>query len=250
MRVFRPDVRRPAARSRSRLAWLVSAAALLCPACALELRSAATLQDLAPGLVAGATLERADPPAADPASDPERAPRQVVYTGVLRIAVSDPTAAADAARGLADSLGGWLQLLAGHQVTLRIPADRWSAVLERASALGRVLDRRLQSSDVTEQVVDLRLRLKNALALRDRLAAILDKADTVPAALQVETELARVRTEIEQMEGQLQVLERQVAFATLTLDFVQVQAAPRRSELPFAWLRDLGVGSLLSGGGS
>ena len=78
-----------------------------------------------------------------------------------------------------------------------------------------------------------------------RLAA-LAQAETVEAALKVEKELNRARTEVERIEGRLGFLPDRIAFSTITIGFTPAASAPDRPQaLPFPWLRQLGLGNLL-----
>jgi Domain of unknown function (DUF4349) len=172
--------------------------------------------------------------------------RMIVYTGRFSVAVGSIETALRTAREMAEDMGGYVQSLQNDTVTLRIPAARFDDALEGLRGMGRILSRSIETKDVTEDVVDLRLRLRNAMALRDRLAELLARAETVEAALKVETELSRVRTEIERIEGRLLVLSKQVSFSTLTVRFVHSGQAPVRPQaLPFPWLRQLGLENLL-----
>jgi len=58
-----------------------------------------------------------------------------------------------------------------------------------AQALGQIISKNIDAQDVTDEYTDLQLRLKNAEALRDRFAAILEKAANVKDTLEVEREL-------------------------------------------------------------
>lgn len=103
------------------------------------------------------------------------------------------------------------------QITVRVAAkglDRMTADLEK---LGVVLSQTASASDVTEQYVDLDARLKNLRAEEARLRAFFDRAESVKDLLAVQSELSRVRGEIEAMTAQVTYLERQVARATLTI---------------------------------
>jgi len=102
-------------------------------------------------------------------------------------------------------------------ITLRVPAARLSAAEQDAAKLGRVLTQSASESDVTQQHVDMAARLKNLRAEEARLRAFLGKAKNVSEMLAIETELSRVRGEIESMQAQLTYLEHQAALATLTI---------------------------------
>ena len=177
---------------------------------------------------------------------PASAERLLVYSGRLETAVGNIDEALDVARAMAEELGGYFQSISDQTITLRVPASRWEEALTRVAAIGRILNRRIEAADVTEEVVDLRLRLRNSLALGKRLEELLQMAKTVEETLKVEKELNRIRTEIERLEGRLQFLSDRIAFSTLVIRFVEVSSAPTRPQaLPVPWLQALGLNRLL-----
>jgi hypothetical protein len=187
--------------------------------------------------------------AADPRTPPN-ADRKLITNGELQLAVADLEQSIDQAQRWANEVGGYAQSLTNDTIHLRIPASRWDEALTRATAMGRVLQKQVQVQDVTEEFLDLEIQLANARALRQRLEELMAKAEDVKAALEVELELARVRTEIERIEGRLKYLSHNVAMSSLVLRFVAVDTAPRRTRsLPFSWLPALGVERLLGLGG-
>lgn len=102
-------------------------------------------------------------------------------------------------------------------VTIRVPATKLDALQRDVAKLGTVLNESAQSSDVTEQAIDLDARLTNLRAEEARLRTFLNDATKVSDLLAVERELARVRGEIESIDAQLTYLKRQAARSTLTV---------------------------------
>lgn len=102
-------------------------------------------------------------------------------------------------------------------VTIRVDADKLDALTEAAAGLGDVTTRSESAADVSEQAVDLEARLKNLRTEEDRLRSFLTRTNVVKDLLAVESELSRVRGEIEAMDAQLTYLKRQSAKATLTV---------------------------------
>ena len=219
-----------------------------------EIPGSASGGDLPPPPVPGSRLlasrstSRAEPGGAQ-ATSPATSPRMMVYTSWLTMVVHEPQAAVAQAEQIAQELGGYVQRVQGLVVTLRIPADRYQEAIKRIETLGQVADRRLQAEDKTDEFVDLEARLKNAIAVRGRLAELLARAENVEAALKVELELKRVGEEIERLTAQLENLRNQIALGTITLTFQSVarqdpSAAPL-GRLPFEWLRELSPTNLL-----
>jgi hypothetical protein len=103
------------------------------------------------------------------------------------------------------------------------------------------------AEDVTDQYVDLELRLRNAQAVRARLEKLLETA-SVRDAVEIHKELARVTEEIERLEGKLKLLRDRIAFSTITVSFERTEPQRVRTQqalLPFPWMRMMGLAPLL-----
>jgi hypothetical protein len=110
--------------------------------------------------------------------------------------------------------------------TVKVPTDQVDATLAVIRSLGRVQDESRGSEDVTAQSVDLDARLANARRTEQRLVAVLaQRTGKVSDVLEVEREIARVRGEIEQMEGARKRLTTRIDFATIDLRFEEERHA-------------------------
>lgn len=141
----------------------------------------------------------------------------------LALEVESVPGAALQVQAIAESLGGFLVRLSGSggavnprsDLLIRVPQAQFTPALERIEALGEVQSRSLGSEDVTERHLDLTARLAIYGKEEQRLLSLLERTDSVPELLSVERELSRVRTNIERAQGQLALLERRVALATI-----------------------------------
>lgn len=101
-------------------------------------------------------------------------------------------------------------------VQLRVPAARFDAALAEIRAVGtRVRAEKQTGKDVTEEFIDLDARLRTQRALEAQFLEIMKRANNVSDALEVHTQLASVRTEIERVEGRRRFLENQAALSTI-----------------------------------
>ncbi len=175
--------------------------------------------------------------------------RVIVYTAEYHVAVANTQAAQGEAEKLAAELNGYVQSITEDRVVLRIPADKFSAATARVERMGQLVSRQIQAQDITEEYVDLRMRLSSSQAMLKRLEALLEKAPDAKQALEVEREIARVMTEIERLQGRIRLLETQAALSTVAIQFHRLSEAPRPAllgrKLPFDWLHTLGVNALL-----
>lgn len=150
------------------------------------------------------------------------AERMLVWTASLSLVVNDPAAAAARAAEIAEKSGGYVEEKSSYESTigmkLRVPAKALPSALDALGTLGSVSSRFVSAQDVTESCIDLEARLKNASALRDRLKALVEQAKDVKDVLAIETELTRVQSEVDSMEGRLKAMKGRVALAEVSLD--------------------------------
>ena len=183
------------------------------------------------------------------ATDTPTAGPLLIYTAELNLAVHEVREHMNEVIAVADDVGGFLASQDQAVVVIRVPASRFRETLNRIEALGDVLNRQIAAQDVSDQVRDIRIRLRNAIQMRDRLAELLERAETVPESLTIERELERLTESIELLRGQLRVLEDRVAYSTITVRFQPIRQdreVPReRFRLPFPWLNDLGLHRLM-----
>ena len=112
------------------------------------------------------------------------------------------------------------------QVTLRIPVDSFDNAISRIRHLSGVKVNSVQTSakDVTSQYVDLQARIHSLQATRSTYLRILEKASTIGEILSVQQRVNDVQTQIEQLQGQLNVLADQTSLGTLTVSVDQKHA--------------------------
>ena len=149
----------------------------------------------------------------------------VVYTGTLDVRVGDVEVASRGALAKVTTAGGYLfsqrstATSGAPSATLvfKLPPTAFLDVLTQLATLGTEVGRNVQADDVTAQLVDLDARLKAAQTSADRMRELLAHSANVTELVSVEGELAKREAAVEQIKGQLRVIESQVAAATLTL---------------------------------
>ncbi len=170
--------------------------------------------------------------------------RQVIYSAGLRLVVVSVREAHISVVSIARELGGHLQENDARSVTVRVPAAAFDTALERIQLLGEVLDANVRASDVTEEMLDLGIRLENARRARERLLEHLARSEKVEDTLKIELELTRVTGEIERLEGRQRYLRSQIAMSTIRVELNTNQPQQRgdQLDLPFEWIGRLGDG--------
>jgi hypothetical protein len=103
-------------------------------------------------------------------------------------------------------------------MTARVPSARFDESLsEIRQAAKRVIVETVKGQDVTEEFIDIEARLKTQKALEAQFLEIMKQAKTVEDALNVQSEIASVRGEIEKVEGRKRFLENQSSFSTIKI---------------------------------
>jgi hypothetical protein len=150
----------------------------------------------------------------------------------LTIQVDDVKAAIDQATRLADSLNGYVASSSfddggpSASVVLRVPQWNFSKAMHSLSNLGVLKSQSISSNDVTEQYVNLQAQLDSYTTEESALLRILNSSTTVNDALNSENAIQNTEAQINDLEGQLLVMQRLVAFATINVDFTQPAKNP------------------------
>ena len=101
---------------------------------------------------------------------------------------------------------------------VRIPTTEYAAFLTGVGSLGFTESRSENAQDVTEEFVDVEARIKTKRKLEERMVTMLEeRPGKLSDVLEIERELARVREEIERMEGRMRFLSDRTSLATVTL---------------------------------
>lgn len=113
--------------------------------------------------------------------------------------------------------------------SLRIPAAQLDSTVAEFRQLGRVESESQSGRDVSKEYVDLVARLANARNAAQRLTQLLSqRTGKLSDVLAVESELARLQGEIEQMEAERKNTESQLAYAALQLNVGEYYKAQLR----------------------
>jgi uncharacterized coiled-coil protein SlyX len=170
--------------------------------------------------------------------------RQIVYRASLTLSVQDFGETEKSMAALIKSSGGYVAQFRedrpygaqrGGHWTVRVPVPQFDTFLEAASKLGVADHREVQAEDVTEEYVDLSARLKNKQQLETRLLELVAKrSDEIKDVIAIEAELARVREEIERMQGRLRYLANRVAMTTVEITAYQRESYRPPEALTFA----------------
>lgn len=170
--------------------------------------------------------------AGDSQSMAEAMNRKIIRNGELTLEVTAPQEVQRKISSIAESQGGFVvtseskqrQIAEGAKpeieisLVIRVPAAQFGAAMDQVRSAGnRVVQEKITGEDVTEEFIDLEARIKTQKALEDQFLEIMKRANKVEDALEVERQIAEVRTEIEKLEGRKRFLENRASLSTITV---------------------------------
>ena len=107
-------------------------------------------------------------------------------------------------------------------IVIKVPIDKYDALINDISAAGKVAAKNITSSDVTEEYIDLESRAKTQKELEQRLLKLLsEKTARLTDVVEVEEKLASVRQRIESIEGKMKYLMSQASYSTLSVSIYE-----------------------------
>jgi hypothetical protein len=126
----------------------------------------------------------------------------------------------DDATGIAEAAGGFVLSSSISQenqgtLTMRIPSRKLDGAIVKLRSLGRLAELNLTGKDVTSAYIDLKARLSVLQTQRELIVKLLHQSTTVSGQLSLSNKFSDVQSQIEQIQGQLNVLNDKVDLATL-----------------------------------
>jgi hypothetical protein len=158
--------------------------------------------------------------------------RKIIRNAEMTIETDTPNESQRLIGSIAEKHGGFVVISESKQneavsqsvastvvnMVVRVPAQKFEATMEEIRGVGgHILHEKRAGQDVTEEYIDLEARIRTKRALETQFMEIMKQAHKVSDALEVQTQLAEVRTEIERLEGRRRFLENQSALSTINI---------------------------------
>ena len=122
----------------------------------------------------------------------------------------------------------------GHAVlVIKVPPTEVARVLGNLDGTGRVLSVQQSAQDVTDQLIDLDVRIANKRESVENVRKMMGQTTDLGQLVTLENELTWRQTELEQLEAQQRNLGDRVALSTLTIE-IRPSAAPGAATPPAA----------------
>lgn len=173
-------------------------------------------------------------------SEASQSARLMIYTAEITVVVEKISESFRNIKALAENIGGYMQSMSANSIVVKVPAAKFQEVISEIEKFGQVSKKEIKGTDVTEEMYDSDIRLKNAEEMRKRLLKLLERADKVEDAVKIEQELGRITETIELLKGKIRYLENQIAYSTVTVNLNSpLPQVVIKDEIPFEWVRNL-----------
>jgi len=111
--------------------------------------------------------------------------------------------------------------LTSGSVTIRIPSNKYSSIINKIKEMGTVKSTSSGGQDVTQEYTDLESRLRNYQAQEEVLLDLMKQSKKVSDSLEVQRELSNVQEQIEVIKGRMNYLDDMVSFSTIEVYFYE-----------------------------
>ena len=163
----------------------------------------------------------------------EAVDRKIIRNADITIEVASTSDAQHRVTSIAEAYGGFVvtseskqrqsvdpaQRATDFKLVVRVPANQFGVALDEIKKLAtNVPEEKATGQDVTEEFIDLEARIKTQKALEAQFLGIMRQAYKVEDALEVQRQIAEVRTEIERLEGRKRFIENRSSLATITVN--------------------------------
>ncbi len=166
-------------------------------------------------------------------STAEAADRKIIRNADITIEVPSTTDAQHRVTSIAEGHGGFVVTSEAKQresndpalrtldikLVVRVPSNQFGSAFDEIRKLaGNTPAEQVTSQDVTEDFIDLEARIKTQKALEVQFLEIMRQAHKIEDALEVQRQIAEVRTEIEKLEGRKRFLENRSSLSTINVN--------------------------------
>ncbi len=117
-------------------------------------------------------------------------------------------------------------------IVVKVPPASVDRLLSGLDETGTVRSITQSAQDVTDQLVDLDVRIRNARESVDNVRAFMDRTEDLNDLVALEAELTRRQTDLERLEAQQRNLSDRVALSTITIEVVPTTAVPEPEPEP------------------
>ena len=167
--------------------------------------------------------------------------RKMIWTGHLAFQVQNVDESTQKITEMVKKAGGFISDLnltsstyeISNSIKIRIDNEKFQDLISSLKSESKFIKRiEINSTDVTEEFIDIESRLKTKRDVRDRYIKILNtKTGDVKDIIAAEEAIRKITEEIEAKEGRLRYLKDKVKFSTINLRIYQEVEYTRTPEI-------------------
>jgi hypothetical protein len=161
--------------------------------------------------------------------------RKIIRNADLTMEVASTTDTQHRIVSIAESYGGFVVTSEAKQrdstepvkrtldikLIVRVPENQFGSALDQIRGLtSNLTEEKVSGQDVTEEFIDLEARIRTQKALEAQFLQIMRQTGKIVDALEVQRQIAEVRSDIERLEGRKRFLENRSSLSTITVNIV------------------------------
>ena len=188
---------------------------------------------------------------------PTENPDKIIYSSDVTVETTDFEGSLNDLDELIAEYGGWVESSSVNganfynrsrgyvsnrsaEYTIRIPSNRFDALMNSLSTLGNVPYTHTYTENVTTQYYDAQARLKAYQTQETRLLEMMEVAESVEDIILLEDRLTELRYQIESIQSNLNNWDRRVSYSTVYLSLQEVQEYTPEVETKLTYGQKLG----------
>jgi len=172
---------------------------------------------------------------------------KIIYSGTISLNTEDYQNTFEIISSYAVELGGFVQdsgsnyasEQAGVQansgfLTIRVPSDKFSEAMTQIQTWGSPISSNVSSTNISQQYQDIQAQLNNLKIEEGRLLDYLRQATNITDMLAIESELNRVRTEIDSLTTTIKNWDTEMAYSTIYVTLYEKKLSATVVNSPFS----------------
>lgn len=172
---------------------------------------------------------------------------KIIYSGNISLYTDDYKSTFEKIGEYAGNIGGFVQdssssyvdkvqntVVSSGYITIRVPAAKFEEAMKEIQKYGSPISTSTHSTNISRQYQDIKGQLDNLKIQEERLLEYLKKAEKIQDMLSIESELNRVRTEIDYKTTMIKNWDKEVAYSTIYVSIIEKKLATSTVKLPFS----------------
>ncbi|MEM9547499.1 MAG: DUF4349 domain-containing protein, partial [Bacteroidota bacterium] len=112
----------------------------------------------------------------------------------------------------------------GYSLKIRVPSTEFEELISGLeSGEGQILSKNIRSKDVSEEYLDLEIRLENNRAYSQRYTEMLKKAETIKEMVHIQEKIRQIELQIDGNLGRMNFLDDRTKYSTLSIELTTKQ---------------------------